>query len=330
VTDLEDTMHGLTRWTALGMLMVAAACDTGAAPEADEPFDARGVADDYAAITDILQNADWDGIRVVGRAAGPAPAGALGTPAAAPLISDRNRGATFVYDGTTGEWAIDPDRTGAPSNGVRFIIYEEVAGVPDPTRERGWADLIDEGDDSAEDIALRLRVTEGGSVTLDYAIRADEESGTGSITTMGFVVGDGERLDFDVSLSGTEGGAHTLGFDLAVDGRDFAVGGEASGSDASDDGRVLVEARHRNHRLDLDVEATGGSLDGGIDVDGRAFVTVTGPSDDPVFTRADGSPLRPVEVIALLGVMDFVEDVFDLVEDVLDPVGNIVVLGFFL
>ncbi|MBT8403646.1 MAG: hypothetical protein KJP18_07310 [Gemmatimonadetes bacterium] len=331
VPILEDTMHGLTRWTALGMLLAAAACDTGAGPEAAEPFDARAVADDYAAITSILGSADWTGVRVVGRATQPAGAAAGSPgPAGAPLISDLNRGSTFVYDPESGDWVVDPDRDGAPENGVRFIIYEEVAGVPDPSRERGFADLIDEGDDSVEDIALRLRVTEAGAVTLDYAIRADETAGAGSLSTMGYVVGDGQRLDFDVRAEGEQGGTHTLTFDLAVDERDFAVGGEATGSETSDDGRVVVEASHRSHRLDLDVAAESGSLDGRIDVDGRGFVTVAGPSDDPVFTRADGSPLRPVEVLALLGIMDFVEDVFDLVEDVLDPVDNIVVLGFLL
>jgi hypothetical protein len=326
---MEETMHRLSRGIALGVLLAVAACDTGAGPEADEPFDARAVADDYAAITNILEAADWAGIRVVGRATGPSGA-APGAPAAAPLISDLNRGATFVYDAEAGDWVVDPDREGAPTNGVRFIMYEEVAGVPDPSRERGWADLLDEGDDSAEDIALRLRVTEDGTVTLDYAIRADENAGAGSLTTTGFVVGDGQRLDFDVRAEGEQGGTHALSFDLAVDDRDLAVGGEATGSDATDDGRVVIEARHRSHRLDLDVAATGGSLDGAIDVDGRGFVAVTGASDDPVFMRADGSPLRPVEVLALLGIVDFVEDVFDLVEDVLDPVGEIVVIGFLL
>ena len=243
-------MHGLTRWTALGMLLAVAACENGAGPETAEPFDAQAVADDYAAVTNILKGADWSGIRVVSRAT--QPAGAVGAPGAgpagAPLISDLNRGSTFVYDAEAGDWVIDPDRDGAPENGVRFIIYEEVAGVPDPSRERGFADLIDEGDDSVEDVALRLRVTEEGVMTLDYGIRADMDDGRGSVATTGFVVGDDQRLDFDVAVEGQDGGTHALSFDLAVDERDLAVGVEVSGDDTSDDGRVRIEARHAEIR----------------------------------------------------------------------------------
>jgi hypothetical protein len=35
-------------------------------------------------------------------------------------------------------------------------------------------------------------------------------------------------------------------------------------------------------------------------------------------------------VLALLRIVDFVEDVFDLVEDVVDPVGELVALGWIL
>ncbi len=321
-------MHASARWTALALVAVVAACENGAGPEAEDDFDARSVADDYAAVEQILASADWQGLGVVARAA-PAVAPA-GGPAGAPLISDFHRGDTFVYDAEAGDWVVDPDREGAPDNGVRFILYEEPGGVPDPSQERGWADLIDEGDGSVEDVVLRLRVQEDGVATMDYGLRADHDGSRGLVAVQGFVVGDGERLDFDVTVEGREGGPNEIVFDMAVDERGFAVGGNVLGSDHSDDGEVHLSASHRTHTVDLDFVSAGGVLDGGIDLDGTPFVQVAGAADDPVFTRPDGSPLRPLEVLALLRVVDFTEDVFDLVEDVLDPVGEIVALGFIL
>lgn len=321
-------MNASARWSALALVAGLAACESGAGPESGSEFDARRVADDYAAVAQIIDAAGWQDVGVVARAAPRStPAGG---PAGAPLISDAHRGATFVYDPDAEDWVVDPDRDGAPETGVRFILYERVGGVPDPTQERGWADLIDEGDGSAEDVALRLRVTEAGSTTMDYGLRADHDGDRGLVVVEGFVVGDGQRLDFDVSVEGREGGAAEIGFDLAVDARDFVVGGTVRGSDDSDDGEVDLSARHRAHSVDLEVRSTDGVMDGRIDLDGAAFVQVSGSSDDPVFTRPDGTPLRPLEVVALLRVVDFAEDVFDLVEDVLDPVGDLVALGFVL
>lgn len=322
-----------TRSISLALALALAACDTAAGPEAADPFDAQSVTADYAAVEAILGTAAWDGLSVLARAgstAAPA-AGPAAAPAAAPIISDASLGSTFVYDADAADWVVDPDREGAPADGVRFIVYDEVGGVPDPSSERGWADLIDEGEGSAEDVALRLRVHVDGRLAMDYAVRADEEAGAGRVDVTGFVAGDdGERLDFDVALEGDGQGSNALDFDLSVESRDFAVEGTARGDDATDDGSVRLAARHRLHALDLDLESMNGSMSGFINLDSRPFVQVSGPSADPEFTRPDGTPLRPIGVVALLQVVDFVEDVFDLVEDVVDPVGDIVGLGWVL
>jgi hypothetical protein len=49
------------------------------------------------------------------------PAATTRGPATAPIISDTHRGVTFVYDLETDDYAADPERTGAPETGVRFI-----------------------------------------------------------------------------------------------------------------------------------------------------------------------------------------------------------------
>ncbi len=325
-------MTAFQRYGAVALLALGVgACDMTSADPDVASFDARAAVDDYASVEHILQTADWQGLGVLAQgAASVAPSGSGSRPAGAPLISGLHRGATFVYDATVEDYVVDPDRTGAPANGVRFVLYETVAGEPDPSRERGWADLLDEGDDSAEDIALRLRVTEGGVLTMDYAARLDENAGLGKVRVDGFVTGDGQRLEFLVEAEGREGGPLDLDFDLAVPGRSFSVVGEISGAEDSDDGQVSLEARHRDHSLGLDMMADAGRLDGDIKLDEALFAQVSGTSSDPVFTRANGDPLLPVEVLALHRIVDFVEDVFDLVEDVVEPLDELVLLGWIL
>jgi hypothetical protein len=327
-------MKAFTRWGAIALVAFAAACDNAAGPEVDETFDARAAVDDYAALEGILSTADWQGLGVIAKAApSGVPArigGGAAGPAGAPIISDLSRGATFVYDAVAGDWVKDPDRDGAPSNGVRFIVYEEVGGVPDPSRERGFADLIDEGDNSVDDVVLRLQVTEEGEMTMDYGLQVDETAGRGFVRAQGFVRGDDGRLDFDVALEGSEAGPNEIVFDLAVEERDFGVRGNLIGSDHSDDGEVHISAEHRANTLALDFVAEAGQVSGGVELDDAAFVLVSGTPDDPQFTRPDGSPLRAIEVLALLRIVDLAEDVFDLVEDLVDPVQDIVILGLIL
>ncbi len=326
-------MKASARWGALALLAFVVACDDSAGPESPEAFDARSTVDDYAAIEGVLNAADWQSLGLLAKAApagGPARVGAMGGPAAAPIISDTNRGKTFVYDDVAEDWVVDPDREGAPSNGVRFIVYDEVAGVPDPSRERGFADLIDEGDDSESDIVLRLRVTEGGTVTLDYGLTADHNETRAFVEATGFVSGNGETLDFDIQLEGRDVGPHEITFDLGIDQRSVFVSGRLAGRDDSDDGVIELMAEHRDHRFDVDFVSEAGTVSGGIDLNRNPFVVVSGPSSDPEFTRPDGSALRPIEILALLRIVDVAEDVFDLIEDVIDPVDEIVLLGLVL
>jgi hypothetical protein len=149
--------------------IIVAACQDTSGPGSLDRLDATAALADYDAMEEVRQSAAErlqmaaPGIAVAGlgrAAAGPgtAPDGLMLE--SGPLISDAHRGKTFVYDGAQHRWVIDPARTGAPANGVRFITYEPRGAEPDATRPIGHADLIDLGDASAG-LALRLVVVEG-------------------------------------------------------------------------------------------------------------------------------------------------------------------------
>lgn len=257
-------------------------------------------------------------------------------PALGPIISGWHRGTTFVYDPDVDEYQPDLTLTGAPETGVRFILYEvDAQGIPIVEEEVGYADLIDEGDGSAEDIVLRLSVVIGGEVLIDYRTTLDHDATSGALTVDGFFVGDDVRLDFDIGIAfssadGAEEGELT--FEIEVADRNFAIVGTVSGIEEEDDGMGSVNLRvsHGAHELIVDMVGENGELDGTIFIDGEAFATVTGPEEDPVIADPDGEPLTVSELRVLHHVVHIVGDVFQFLEDMLDPVDDIVLLGFIL
>jgi len=360
-------MRRLCALLALGSS--AAACDTTTEPDPATFFDTDEALADYAAVDGVRASSGWEGFQALrgrmpfagsssalevvgafeaaGRAAGGRAfaldlvrrlqSGLSHGPERTPIISDRHRGGTFVYDPATAAYAFDPDREGAPATGVRFVIYEvDAGGRPIVDEEIGYADLVDEGDGSPEDIALRLIVVAHETTALDYRTTLDFGLGRGALTVRGFLQGeDGVRLDFDIGAVGTEAlGRSTLDvtFELGVDARDFSISGSVKGVEEGSDGEGNVEllVRHRSHSIRLEMAGRAGQLDGSVHLNGDLFATVTGDARNPTILGATGKPLRPGELLVMRQVVDSVEDVFDFLEDLVDPVDEIVILGIIL
>lgn len=359
--------HG---WVAVATLALAtAACDAGTAPDVSSELNTDAAQADFEALQTALTSDELAGFRALaGRTPfeeGPAAVGSLagtlahetdeGGPAfvlglarrlaagparseaaTGPIISGWHRGTTFVYSAERDAYEPDLTLEGAPETGVRFILYEvDAVGRPVPGQETGYADLIDEGDGSAEDISLRLVVVQHEETVLDYATTLDHDATRAGLTVGGFLLGDGVRLDFDVTVAARDldGVARLdVDFELAVASRDFQITGSFRGVEEDDDGdgEIHLDVRHGQSRIELDMIGTEGVLDGTVALDGAPFALVTGPSDDPTITDPSGEPLTWPEIVVLTKVVDVVEDVFDLLEDLLDPVGNLVFLGWVL
>ena len=350
---------------------LAAACEPGTAPDLDAMLDTDAALADYDAVESLLASPDWEGFRALGGrtpfSASPAAvemvaaldgvgarggerafaaelsgqlaslAASSGAPGAAPIISETHRGATFVYDPDTDQYVVDPDREGAPATGVRFILYEvDAAGLPVVEDEVGHADLVDEGDASAEDVALRLVVVADGRTALDYRTTLDIGLLWGEITVLGFLEGEnGVRLDFDIGARSTQspgGGTLDITFDLSVESRGFFITGSVSGMEegGEDAGEVQLTVRHRQHAIEVDMTGAAGQLDGVILLNDELFATVSGHADSPTILSADGDPLTFEEQLVLHRVVDTVEDVFDFLEDLVDPVDELIFVGIIL
>ena len=353
----------------LGVL--AAGCETGTAPDLGIEFDPDAALADYEAVDGILASSGWAGFQALGSrtpfGASPAPVGVIsglshvseadagrafaldlirrldaargqrGGPALAPIISGAHRGMTFVYDPDIDDYTLDPDRGGAPDIGVRFIIYEvDDEGLPIVEEEIGYADLLDEGDGSAQDIVLHLIMVVNETTVLDYLTTLDHDQNRGTLTVHGFLQGDdGVRLDFDIEAVGTEHPDRKtldVAFDLRVDSRDFSITGSVSGVEegSEGEGHIEVTVRHRSNSIRVDVSGEAGKIDGSVFLNGDLFATISADEDEPTILSADGDPLTPGELLVLRQILDTVEDVFDFLEDLVDPVDELVVLGIIL
>ncbi len=362
---------GLGRMAAVAVLAgAAAACDTGTGPEVAVTFDAEAALEDYRSMDAVLASDTWTGFKGLGgqmalERLGTEPALAVGLArelrsitgpedarsfgmsilervgdaqvgAAAPVISAIHRGKTFVFDFAAGEYVVDPGRAGAPANGVRFIVYEHdrLTGRPTSDVEIGHADLIDQGDGSAEDIALRLVVVVGGVTAIDYSTTVDDLGDGGRITVSGYLQDAQDRLDFDIAVQGSrQSGVNAVDieFEMGIAARDFSIRGAVSGvDDDGGSGDIDVTVRHGSESLRVEVSGTPESIDGAFYLRGEVFATVTGHPDAPTFVSADGDPLTAPEVAVLLRMVGVLDDVFDLFGELMEPVGHLVILAIIL
>lgn len=352
----------------LALITVIAGCDNNPGGPGSG-LNALAAMADYAAMDGVLTSSGWKNFQMTARKMdgamlGPAPiaatrvsgalaelaanrdtrafaaamAGVAGqmddAPAGVPLISTWNRGKTFIYDAQRHDWVHDPARTGAPSNGVRFITYEPRGAEPDPTKPTGHADLIDLGDGTAG-IALRLLVVEGTRTVLDYITTIEGSDGVGHVTVAGFLQNASDKLDFEIDVRGQNiGGVERadITFELSMAARAFQVAGDVDVEKRSgrESNAVDLSVKHGASSFRVDVADNAGALSGTIDLGGAPFAVVSGTSSTPVFKTSSGGEISGMEGLVLWRIFDVTEDVFDLFEDLVDPIDELVVLAVVL
>lgn len=317
-------------------IAVVSACeDTGGPGSLDELSTSAALAD-YQAMDAVRESAGWRGFEMAAPQMG-ARLGLVRSDVAInsiPLISESNRGKTFVYDAARHQWVIDPARTGAPANGVRFITYEPKGAEPDATKPIGHADLIDLGN-STPGVALRLVVVEGALPILDYQTTLEGNDASGHVTVEGFVQNARDRLNFDIDVRGQNSGGLERGdiaFDLGIASREFRVTGAVHGEKQNgvESGSVDLTVRHGAHSFAVDIENSRGTLAGDVALNNSPFALVSGPAQQPVFKRPGGGDIGGGEALVLWRIFDVTEDVFDLFEDLVDPIDELVVWAFIL
>lgn len=239
-------------------------------------------------------------------------------------------GKTYEYNTGTAQYE-QTDRTGAPTNGVRFIVYaiNPITHVPtEPLTEAGYADVLDES--TATSNSLRLQLVSNGTTYLNYGVTGTETTGSAQVTVDGFATDGTTLVNFNLDNTASEAANGTLGFDYRLDvpSRDVNLVyllslTQLSTPSAMADVDVTVSGPHGDVSIEGGYAEAGGQLT--ANVNGEPFAVMTLDEDSRVtsITKPDGSELTLPEYGCLAAIWGAVLRGLDVFEDLLDPVDNL-------
>jgi hypothetical protein len=231
-------------------------------------------------------------------------------------------GKTFVY--SAGSYEVSA-LTGAPTNGVRFLLYaiDPVTLLPtDPLDQTGYVDLIDLS--SGTTSAARVIVVSGTTTYLDYRVSATSTATSGRVTVLGFITDGSTDATFNLRATLTADAGLTLSYSLDVPQRDLSIDLTMSINSTTDISTInlTLDMRGQNGwvRLTGQLTADGGTIN--VAVNGTPFATITSTAGaEPVISGADGQPLAQDELDALQRVFEFAGGSFIAFDQLVAPVG---------
>lgn len=260
---------------------------------------------------------------------------------AGPIIPDPITGTTF-------EWDVDADayvatsRTGAPANGVRFILYavNSITHQPiEPVVEVGLVDLMDESTTGNLRLHIQVKGVGGTPTYLDYtaAIVANASSFTATVNgslSNGLAAAALKTLTFNVSFQVTANAVtESASYDLNNPSVSVDVYLRLTASQSVISVSVDFRFARPGELVRLLATVTLSAVDNQLVVSGTVVVTVNGGiyargtatgQEEPVWVRHDGTPLNAKEIAALQRLFHAVERFFDFTTDLLEPVDELI------
>jgi hypothetical protein len=230
-------------------------------------------------------------------------------------------GKTFVYDPGTGGY-VQSDLTGAPGNGVRFIIYavNPVTWAPaEPLTETGHVDLIDLSAGSTQ--AARVLVVSGGITYVDYTASATTTETSGRVSVIGMVTDGTTQANITLRSTSTYTAGLTLTYSLDLPQRDVSIDLTMNESES---GTTVVNLTMSGPNGTVSMSGEFGETSGTLNVriNGHLFATIEASGSTMTITRSDGTPMAEDELVALQGVFDVQEAAFVAFDQMLAPVGT--------
>lgn len=242
-------------------------------------------------------------------------------------------GKTLVYNPETEKYEVDPSLTGAPANGIRFILYaiDPVFKRPLVDTPVGHADFTDRSTPTADVLGIEVVISD--RTVVDYEASAIVEVLSGKTLVFGAVgfVDDGRRrLDFDLTQRLSE--EHGVAFDylLEVAGEDASVRLTAA---AEPEQPVSIELTVQDGRgkVVLSLTVNDAELSGSVTMNDAAepAVVISGTPEEPVFTHPDGTPLTEEETRAVRQLFRLVDKLTEVVRKLLRPAHRILNVPVF-
>lgn len=247
-----------------------------------------------------------------------------------PIIRGTTLGIVYTYDPSTRRY-VPTKRGGAPSNGVRFILYKEGAdSTPILDQEIGYADLTDEGRASATSASVKLVVVLDGVTRLSYAFTVALPGGSPRIDVTGYLVDGDERLNFtlDATSEALGSGPATVHATLDAPKEAFTVKATVVATPGSDDNSsISLDIASMTDRVVVESVVADGILDASVTVNGTLLAHATGDPAAPDIRGANGASLSNGEIEALKSVIEMAGDILQLISDLLKPVGLLLLLA---
>lgn len=239
-------------------------------------------------------------------------------------------GKTFEWN-TTSAMYDTTARGGAPSNGVRFILYNlDQVGAPIVTEEIGYADLKDESTSTSGRLHLLVvGTTSGSDVTyLDYTVAGSATATSANVTVVGYVTDGTHRLDFNCTVTVTSTSVSAdIHFDVNADNDHVRLRFKITPIGTTG---LRLDI---TFRLQLDTEIitlygndtlTGTSESGSFTVlvNGGIYATIKSTDGALTFTGGAGQELTADDYAALQAISDAVGVVLDAFNNLLAPAGG--------
>lgn len=219
------------------------------------------------------------------------------------IIPNEIRGTTYEWNEATDQYEATA-RTGAPSNGIRFILYAVNPAngqIVEPVTEVGNVDVIDQS--SATTDAVRFLVVSGGTTYFDYGVQFTETATGGTVGVDGFVSNGTTRVNHDITITASSANNGTLNgdFELDVPARGFSLDYTLDAVNADTQNPTLtydLTARGENGRIGLTGSGDNNTENATFTVNGDPFAVFTESGGTATLTRPDGSPLTTQEAQA--------------------------------
>lgn len=253
--------------------------------------------------------------------------------ATADVIPATLQGRTLEYDTATRRY-VPGNRTGAPANGTRFVLYavDPLTRRPVvPLAETGYADLTRTISNSA--ITARLEAFSGTTSPvkrIDYTASLSGTVTTPQVQITGFASDGTDRLDFTLTtLVELAAGRITVTNEAAIPTQQLATRAQ-----------VIVDlVTEPGLRLDGRLASEGGTVemagriaaDGNgtitVRINGELFATITvRPGQEPTVTNAAGQPVNAEEAAVIIQIFKWFDEADDLYDALSKPVEQ--ALGF--
>jgi hypothetical protein len=228
-------------------------------------------------------------------------------------------GKTFVWDTTLNRYVVNPTLTGAPANGVRFVLYlmgDTVLGRPRvPLQTVGSVDLTDLSTALSNKVGVKVKYL--SQVIADYTIAGTLTTGGLTLRAQGYLTDGVTRLDFDLA---TTLSLTTLSVNYSLSGSNgFAATMQVTVNLQTDGGTVLWRVTNAGNTVEVNLTGTGSTVTGQILFNGGVAATVTGTGGNPVITGSGGLPLTAQQLQAVRRIFEGFGELMDQIDGVFGP-----------